>query len=369
MIPYLDLKAQHAAIEAEIREAVDRVISSGHYILGPEVEAFERDFARWTGSPHAVGVASGTDALHLALCAAGVGPGDEVITTPFTFVATTAAILYAGATPVFADIDPATYAIDPQHLRAAVTPRTRAILPVHLYGLPADMESIAALARDRDLVLIEDAAQAHGARFADRPVGTFGAMGCFSFYPTKNLGACGEGGMIVTGDAGLARTLRRLRDWGQEEKGRHDLRGFNSRLHAIQAAILRVKLAHLDAWTEARRRHAAAYTKRLAAEGIAVPKEAPGTRHVFHAYTVRLKNRDAVREALTAAGVQTGLHYPRAVHRQPAYADLGHGEGAFPEAERAAAEVISLPIYPEMTDAQREAVCDALVRAVRATSR
>jgi len=364
LIPQIDLAAQHAAIRDEIQAAVARVIDSGHYILGPEVAAFETEFAAWTATQHAVGVSSGTAALHLALRAAGIGAGDEVITSPFTFVASAAAILYAGARPVFADINPRTYAMDVSLARAAVTQRTRAIMPVHLYGHPADMDAIMTLAAEHRLTVIEDAAQAHGALVGTRHAGSFGAFGCFSFYPTKNLGACGEGGLIVTDDAGHARTLRMLRDWGQEEKGRHDIRGFNSRLHAIQAAILRVKLRHLDAWNEERRRHAAAYGRRLERLGIVPPMEARGMRHVWHAYTIRVPKRDAVRRALLDQGIQTGVHYPRPVHLQPAYRDLGYPPGAFPEAERAAKEVISLPLHPALADEDRERVCDVLEKAL-----
>jgi len=364
VIPQLDLAAQHAAIREEIHAAVARVLDSGHYILGPEVAAFEQEFAAWTGTRHAVGVSTGTAALHLALRAAGVGPGDEVITSPFTFVASAAAILYAGARPIFADINPRTYNIDVSLIRAAITQRTRALMPVHLYGQPADMEAIMALATERKLVVVEDAAQAHGALAGSRHAGSFGAFGCFSFYPTKNLGACGEGGIVVTGDDAHARTLRMLRDWGQEEKGRHDIRGFNDRLQAIQGAVLRVKLRHLDSWNAQRRRHAEAYSHRLERMGVVPPVEARGMRHAWHCYTIRVPKRDAVRRALADEGIQTGVHYPRPVHLQPAYRDLGYPPGSFPEAERAAKEVLSLPLHPALTDADRERVCDVLQKTL-----
>lgn len=364
MIPFLDLKAQYAGIKEEIDEAVLRVLASAQYVLGDEVSAFEREFAAYCGVEHAVAVNTGTSALHVALLAAGVGPGDEVITVPFTFVATAAAIRYAGARPVLVDIDPVTFTMDPQKLEAAITPRTRAIVPVHLYGQMADMDPILDIARYHGVQVIEDACQAHGARYRGRTAGSLGLSGCFSFYPGKNLGACGEGGMAVTNDAGQARTMRMLRDWGQDGRYHHVIQGFNYRMDGIQGAVLRVKLRHLETWTEARRSHAAHYTERLAlSPEVVAPIEHGDRRHVYHVYAVRSADRAALQQRLQANGVQTGLHYPVPVHLQPAHADLGYRAGDFPESECAAAEVLSLPIYPEMTPAQIDEVT-ALVRQV-----
>ncbi len=357
MIPFLDLKAQYAGIKDEIDSAVLRVLASAQYVLGDEVAAFEREFAAYCGTEHAVAVNTGTSALHVALLAAGVGPGDEVITVPFTFVATAAAIRYAGATPVFVDIDPVTFNMDPEKLEAALTPRTRAIVPVHLYGQMADMEPIMAIARAHGLPVIEDACQAHGATYGGSRAGSLGLSGCFSFYPGKNLGACGEGGMVVTNDAEQARQMRMLRDWGQEQRYHHVVQGFNYRMDGIQGAVLRVKLRHLEDWTEARRAHARRYDERLAHSAeVAAPTECEGRRHVYHVYAVRTRDRAALQHRLSARGVQTGLHYPIPVHLQQAHADLGYGRGDFPESERAADEVLSLPIYPEMTPAQIDEV-------------
>ncbi len=358
-IPFMDLKAQHRALRAELDEAIARVLDGAAFVLGKEVEAFESEFASYCRARHGVAMNSGTSALHLALLAAGVGPADEVITVPFTFVATVAAIWQTGARTVLVDIEPRTLTLDPGKLEAALTPRTKAILPVHLYGQPADMEPIGEIARRHGLAVIEDAAQAHGAAIAGRPAGSLGSMGCFSFYPTKNLGACGEGGLVTTSDDGLAQKLRMLRDWGQREKYRHDIKGFNARMEGLQGAILRVKLRHLERWTEARRALAARYDMRLAGGSIRAPWVRPGARHVYHLYTIRHARRDAIREALAAHGIATGLHYPIPAHLQPAWTDLGYRAGDFPEAERAAAEVLSLPLYPEMTMEQVDEVAAA----------
>jgi len=360
VIPLVDRKAQHAAIRAEIDQAIRGVIDECGFILGPEVAAFEREFAAACSAAHAVGTSSGTAALHLALLAAGVGPGDEVITTPFTFVATVAAIQYAGATPVLADIDPETFNLDPAAAADAITPRTRAIVPVHLYGQPADMDPIVALARRHGLVVIEDAAQAHLAEYRGRRAGGLGDLGCFSFYPTKNLGACGEGGIVVTGEDRYASRLRLLRDWGAERKYHPVVKGFNLRLEGLQGAILRVKLRHLERWTERRRAIASHYRERLADADLTLPVERPDVRHVYHVFTIRRRERDRLREALHERGVATGVHYPVPVHLMPAYADLGYARGRFPNAERASSEVLALPVYPELTDAQ----CETVVRAV-----
>jgi len=358
MVPFSDLPAQYRAIRAEVDCAVARVLSSGEFVLGPEVAAFETEFAAYTGSVHAVAVNSGTSALHLALLAAGVSPGDEVVTTGFTFVATVAAILYTGARPVFADIDPASFTIDPALVEAAVTPRTRAIVPVHLYGRPADMDPILEIARRRGITVIEDAAQAHGATYKGRPAGSMGDMGCFSFYPGKNLGACGEGGLVTAASPAHARTLRMLRDWGTERRYEHVLKGYNYRMDAIQAAILRVKLTRLDCWTERRRRLAALYSRVLPGAGLITPADAPG--RAWHAYVVRTPDRNELQRRLAERGIETRIHYPAPVYLLPAYSDLGYGPGDFPHAERAAAEVLSLPLYPEMTDAQVEEVAAAV---------
>ncbi len=363
MIPYLDLPAQYRGIKDEIRAAIDEVLESCQFVLGRAVAAFEQDFAAYCQARYAIGVNSGTSALHLALLAAGIGPGDQVITTPFTFVATVAAIQYTGARPVLVDIDPRSYTIDPAQIERAITPKTRALLPVHLYGQPADMGPILEIAARRGLIVIEDAAQAHGAEYKGRRAGSLGAMACFSFYPVKNLGAYGEGGAIVTSDPEYNRTLRMLRDWGMEKKYEHLLKGFNYRMEGIQGAVLGVKLRHLEAWTEARRAHAARYRELLAPAGIGIPQEMTYARHVYHVYTIRTAGRAQLQERLTEAGVQTAIHYPVPVHLQPAYADLGYHRGDFPHAEKAAGEVLSLPIFPEMTEEQIAAVAECFQTA------
>jgi dTDP-4-amino-4,6-dideoxygalactose transaminase len=364
-IPFMDLQAQHRALRAELEQAIGQVLDSGHFILGEEVAAFEQEFARMCGARHAVAVNSGTTALHLALLAAGVRPGDEVITVPFTFVASVAAIEMAGARPVLADIDPRSFTLDPAALERAITPRTRAVMPVHLYGQVAAMEEILAVARRHGVAVVEDAAQAHGAALDGRQAGAWGDFGGFSFYPTKNLGACGEGGLITTSSDAGAERLRMLRDWGQREKYRHDIKGFNARMDGLQGAILRVKLRHLDAWTEARRARAARYDALLAdVPAISTPWTHPGSRHVYHLYTIRSARRDRIRQELAARGIGTGLHYPIPVHMQPAWADLGGRPGDHPQAEAAAREVLSLPLYPEMPMEHVEATAEAIRLAV-----
>jgi dTDP-4-amino-4,6-dideoxygalactose transaminase len=307
-----------------------------------------------------VAVNSGSSALQLALLAAGVGTADEVITVPFTFVATVAAICYTGAKPVFVDIDAQSFTMDPAALEAAVTPRTKAILPVHLYGQPADMDAIRRVAAHHGLLVVEDAAQAHGAEYRGRRVGSLGDLACFSFYPGKNLGACGEGGMVVTNDAGHAHKVRMLRDWGAERKYEHVLKGYNYRMEGIQGAVLRVKLRQLDAWNAARRTAAARYDLLLAGSGVPTPLAMQDHKHVYHIYAIRSRRRSAWQRALYEQGIHTGIHYPRPVHLLPAYADLGYRAGQLPESERAAAEVLSLPMFPELTRLQSEQVCDAL---------
>jgi dTDP-4-amino-4,6-dideoxygalactose transaminase len=365
VIPYGDLGTQYRSIKAEIDAAVLRVLDSTQFILGDEVAAFEREFAHYCGTSEAVGVNSGTSALHLALLAAGVGPGDEVITVPFTFVATAAAIVYAGARPVFVDVDPDTCNMDPAQVERAMTTRTKAIIPVHLYGHPADMDPILDLARRRGVTVIEDAAQAHGAEYKDRRCGSIGTLAAFSFYPGKNLGAYGEGGAVVTSDAALARKIRVMRSWGEERRYEHSVKGFNYRMDGIQGAILRVKLRHLEAWTEARRARAAHYERAFSSSGVKTPIERPDCRHVYHVYAVRLAHRDATRAALQAQGIQTGVHYPIPIHLQPAHADLGYAPGDFPVSEALASQVLSLPMFAELTTEQVETVARAVVAAER----
>jgi dTDP-4-amino-4,6-dideoxygalactose transaminase len=359
-VPFLDLRAQYHSIKPEIDAAVAKIMESSQFVLGEEVAGFEREFAAYSGAAHGVAVNSGTSALHLAFLAAGIGPGDEVITIPHTFVATVAAIRYTGARAVFVDVDPVTYTIDPGKVEAALTPRTKAVVPVHLYGHPADMDPILEVARRRKLLVVEDAAQAHGAKYKGRPVGSMGDLACFSFYPGKNLGAYGEGGLVATSNEGYARTIRMLRDWGQDRKYHHLLPGYNYRMEGLQGAILRVKLRHLERWTEARRAHAARYGALLADTGLGLPSEAPGCRHVYHVYAVRTRERENLIRNLGELGIQTGIHYPVPVHLQPAYADAAWSSGSFPQSEKAADEVVSLPMYPEMTEEHLQAVSRAL---------
>lgn len=362
MIPFVDLKAQYESIRDEVGPAIQGILDSCQFTLGSEVVAFEKEFAAYSQAEHGIGVNSGTSALHVALLAAGVGPGDEVITVPFTFVATVAAVYYTGAKSVFVDIDPRTFTMDVTAIEAAITPRTKAILPVHLYGQPADMDPILEIARRHGLTVIEDAAQAHGAEYKGRRAGSIGDMGCFSFYPGKNLGAYGEGGMVVTGNPEYARTMRMLRDWGAEKKYEHVLKGYNYRLEGIQGAVLRVKLRHLEEWTEARRSAAARYDSLLAGSGITTPEAMPYARHVYHVYAIRTTRRAAWQAALQGQGIHTGIHYPIPVHLLGAYADLGYKAGDFPVSEQAANEVLSLPMFPELTASQSETVCAALLK-------
>jgi dTDP-4-amino-4,6-dideoxygalactose transaminase len=365
MIPLLDLNAQYEQIGPDLEAAVLRVLRSGRYILGEEVAEFERSFASYCGVRHGIAVNTGTSAIHLSLVAAGIGRGDEVITTPFTFVATVAAILYAGARPVLVDIDPVTMTLDPALVEAAISPATKAIIPVHLYGQMADMDPLLMLADRHGLVVIEDACQSHGAEYKGRRAGSLGLSGCFSFYPGKNLGACGEGGILVTNNEALATAARCLRDWGQQERYHHVAKGFNYRMDTIQGAVLGVKLKHLEDWTERRRSHAGAYDRLMGGNpAMQLPTALADRRHVYHVYAVRSRERDALQASLASAGVQTGLHYPIPVHLQRAYADLGYRRGDFPEAETAARQVLSLPMYPELTPAQIETVATAVARDV-----
>jgi dTDP-4-amino-4,6-dideoxygalactose transaminase len=361
-VPFVDLQAQYRSIKAEVDAAVQRVLDTSAFILGREVEAFERAFAGYVGARECVGVSNGTAAIQLALQACGVGPGDEVIVPANTFFATAEAVSTAGATPVFVDCDPVTSNLDAGQIEAAVTPRTRAVIPVHLYGQPADLDAIFEVTERHGLLVIEDAAQAHGARYKGSRVGALARAGCFSFYPGKNLGAYGEGGAVVTNDAGVARRLRMLRDHGSEQKYRHELVGYNSRLEGMQGAVLNVKLKYLDDWNALRRAHAARYRELLAplSGALALPAEADYAEHVYHLFVVQTDARDALQRYLSAAGVQTGIHYPVPVHLQPAYAALGHREGDFPHAESQARRVLSLPMFAELTERQLKYVADAL---------
>ena len=359
-VPFLDLKAQYRSIKTEIDAAVLAVLESAQFVLGDEVAAFEREFAAYCGAAQGIAVNTGTSALHLALLAAGVGPGDEVVTVSHTFVATVAAIRYTGARAVFVDIDPASFTMDPALLERAITPRTKAIIPVHLYGHPADLDPIMEVARRHHLIVIEDAAQAHGAKYKGRPVGSIGDLACFSFYPGKNLGAYGEGGMVVTGNERWAQTIRMLRDWGQDRKYHHVLAGFNYRMEGIQGAVLRVKMRHLEKWTEARRAHAKRYQQILEGCGVGIPNEAGWARHVWHVFAVRTADREGLMKALGERGVQTAIHYPVPVHLQPAYTDPAWGVGALAHSEKAASEVMSLPMFPEMSEEHLQSVAEAL---------
>ena len=363
MIPQIDLTRQHAALRAELLEAVERVLNSSRFILGPELQALEAEVAALCGVRHGVGVASGTDALALALRALGVGPGDEVITSAFSFVASASVILQVGAIPIFVDIDLETYALDPDRVERALTPRTKAIVAVHLYGHPAAMDQLTRIARARGIPVVEDAAQAIGAAYGGRPVGSWGELGCLSFYPTKNLGACGDAGMIVTDQEDLAARLRRLRAHGAEEKYHHLELGWSSRLDELQAALLRVKLRRLSGWIEARRRLASRYTALLSGLPLALPVERPPARHVYHHYTVRFPQRDALAKALADLGVGTALHYPLPLPAQPVFGRRAT-EWEFPRAWQASRKVLSFPCFPELTDAEVETVANAVRRAL-----
>ena len=360
-VPFLDLPAQYADLKEELRPHLDRVLDTSAYILGPYAEQFEQAFAEFLGVRHVVGVANGTDALLLALKALGVGAGDEVITAANSFVATAEAIAHCGARPVFVDVEPDTYTIDVRQVEANLTPRTKAIIPVHLYGQPADMSSLGALARKRSIPILEDAAQAHGACFDEQRVGGFGAAACFSFYPGKNLGAYGDAGAVATNRDDLALTLRKLRDHGSAKKYEHDLIGFNSRLDGLQAAVLLVKLKRLGQWNERRRTHAELYSKLLSGvPGLTAPTTRPGATHVFHLYVIRVPaaQRDRLREFLHARGVATGIHYPVPLHVTPAFAALGYRSGTLPVSEDYARTVLSLPMFPELRREQIEYVAE-----------
>jgi dTDP-4-amino-4,6-dideoxygalactose transaminase len=368
-VPLLDLEAQYRPLREEILTAIARVCDSQRFIMGPEVEQLERELSTALEVEHTIGVSSGTDAILLALMALGIGPGDEVITSTYSFFATAGCVARLGATPVFVDILPQTYNLDPDAVRRALTARTRAIIPVHLYGLCADMDPVMQIAAGAGIAVVEDACQAIGARYHGKQAGSIGTVGCFSFFPSKNLGAFGDGGLVVTRDAALAKDMRLLRNHGAEPKYFHKRIGGNFRLDALQAAILRVKLPHLERWSEARRDNAARYTGMLRARGldatVGLPIEPAGLHHIFNQFIIRVPERDRVRQALGAAGVGTEIYYPVPFHLQECFASLGYHTGAFPHAEAAANETLAVPIYSELTAAQQQAVVDALDAAVR----
>jgi dTDP-4-amino-4,6-dideoxygalactose transaminase len=363
-IQMVDLTTQYRKIKPEIDDAIHRVLDSGHYILGKEVGEFEAASATYLGTRHAIGCASGTDALQVAMMALEIGPGDEVVTTPFTFVATTETIVLLGAKPVYVDIDPLTYNIDPAALEAALTPKTKAIMPVHLYGHPADMDPIMEIARRHGLAVIEDAAQAMGAEYKGRKVGGIGSVGCISFFPSKNLGAFGDAGMVVTNDAQLAEKVRVIILHGSRKRYYHEILGVNSRLDTLQAAVLNVKLKYLEQWHEARRTAAHFYNKLFKGKDITVPYEAPYAKHIFHQYTLRMGKRDKVAEQLAQKKIPHSIYYPIPLHLQQAYEKVGKPSGTFPQTERAAAEVLSLPMHTELTEEQQRFIAHTVLEAL-----
>lgn len=361
-IPLVDLHAQYESIKPEIDAAIQRTIEKTAFILGPEAKQFEQHFAEFCGAKHAIGLDSGTAALHLAMIALGIGAGDEVITTAHTFVATCEPVSLVGARPVFVDIDPHTYNMDPAKLEAAITPNTKAIIPVHLYGQPAEMDAILEVARQHNIPVIEDAAQAHGATYRNRKIGTLAEMACFSFYPGKNLGAYGDAGALVTNSDELNQKIRMLRDHGRTSKYEHEITGYGYRLDGIQGAILDAKLNHLADWNAARRSHADYYTELLANldDSIVTPYEPPHLRSVYHLYVIRTRNRDQLIQHLKANDIEAGIHYPVPLHLQPVYKNLGYKKGDFPETEQAAAEILSLPLYPELTHTQIDHIVETM---------
>lgn len=363
-VPQLDLKRQDPALRSEILEAVERLSAQATFVLGEAVEQFESEFAAYVGARHCVAVNSGTSALHLALLAAGVGPGHEVITPANTFIAVAEAVSYTGATPVFVDINPATANVDPGAVKRALTPRTRAIVPVHLYGRPADLDPLLELAEQRGVCLIEDACQAHGAHYKGRPVGGLGFAGAFSFYPTKNLSAWGEGGALVTNDDRAAALARSLRTHGESRRYLHDRVGYNCRMEGLQGAVLHAKLRHLPQWNARRREIAATYRRNLQGLGVGIPEDDPRDQCVYHQFAVYLDDRDWVRSALESQGVASAIYYPVAIHRQAAYVELGYGPGSLPATERACERVLCLPLFPELTDAEVEYVARTLAAIV-----
>jgi len=366
LVPFVDLRSQHEALSDDLQAAFNRVLEASSFILGDEVAAFEREFAAYLGASHAIGVASGLDALRLSLVALDIGPGDEVVVPANTYIATALAVSACGARPVLVDADERTNGLDPARLPSALTPRTKAVIPVHLYGQPCDIEAIQEIAARAGIHVVEDACQAHGARVAGRACGTFGAAGCFSFYPSKNLGAAGDGGMVVTDRSDVADRLRLLRDYGQARKFHHVVKGLNSRLDGLQAALLRAKLPHLDGWNADRAARASRYANDLrSVQGLGLPAVLSAPEHVYHLFVVRVQRRDALMKHLADRGIQAGIHYPVPIHRQPAYADLGYDRNSFPMAGRLADEVLSLPMYPELQPDQQELVVDAIAEFSR----
>jgi dTDP-4-amino-4,6-dideoxygalactose transaminase len=362
-IPMVDLKQQFSSIKDDVVQGLLDVLDTTRFVLGPHGEALEQEIAAYCGVRHAFGVASGTDALHLALRAAGIGPGDEVITTAFTFIATAEAIAYVGATPVFVDIDPATFNIDVSKIEGAITPRTRAVIPVHLYGQPADLAPLVVLCKSRGLRIIEDCAQSFGATYQDRMTGSWGDAGCFSFFPSKNLGCYGDGGMIITNDDELAQQVQMLRNHGSRERYYHAVIGYNSRLDDMQAVILRTKLKHIDTYNRLRRENAAHYNARLANSAVTVPFEDGKGMHVFHQYTIRVQDRERVQKALAAEGIASAIYYPVPLHRQEVFISDCAGV-SLPVTDQAASEVLSLPMYPELIEEQIDRVCQTLLSAL-----
>ena len=366
-IPLLDMDALHRPILDELREAMDRVLRSGRFIMGPEVAAFEQEIAAYIGVPHAIGVSSGTDALLVALMALDIGPGDEVITTPYSFFATGGCVSRLGATPVFVDIEPDTYNIDPQKIAPAITPRTKAIVPVHLFGQVCAMDAVQEIAQSRGLAVVEDAAQAIGAQSPWGSAGGIGELGCFSFFPSKNLGALGDGGLVTSTDDALANKVRTLRGHGASPKYFHAMVGGNFRLDALQAAALRVKLPHLDRWTSARQQNATRYDRMFASAGLTDRVKTPSRKvdgHIYNQYIIRTPRRDALLNQLRAMRIGCEIYYPRPLHLQECFADLGYLPGALPEAERASKETLAIPVYSELTEAQQRAVVDAIATFV-----
>ncbi|MBI5182409.1 MAG: DegT/DnrJ/EryC1/StrS family aminotransferase [Nitrospirae bacterium] len=359
-IPMVDLKAQYHSIEGEIDAKIKEIIHGAHFVLGNNVSEFEKEAAGYHNVKHAIGVASGTDALHLAILACGIGKGDEVITTPFTFIATAEAITYTGARPVFVDINEKTFNIDMNKIEKTITKKTKAILPVHLFGLPADMDYIMKLAKEHNLRIIEDCAQSFGAEYKGKKTGAIGDFGCFSFYPSKNLGCYGDGGMVITNDDAIAEKVMLLRNHGQNERYYHSIIGYASRLDEIQAGILRVKFKRIDEYNKMRRTNARLYTERLKGRGIIAPFEPDGYYHVFHQYSIRAPQRDMIHKRLSESGIASAIYYPVPLHLQESYKGLGYKKGDFPASEAVASDIISLPMYPELTEAQIDEVCKVI---------
>jgi len=360
MIPMVDLKRQYARLKNEMDQAIGQVLEQTQFILGPNVPALEAEIAAYHGLPYAIGCANGTDALLLALCACGIGRGDEVITTPFTFIATAEVAAQIGARPVFADICPDTFNIDPGKIAAKITPQTKAIIPVHLFGHPADMAPIMDIARKHHLKVIEDCAQAFGATYRDQSVGTFGDAGCFSFFPSKNLGCYGDGGMVITRDEAIASKIKMLRNHGSAVRYYHSEVGYNSRLDEIQAAVLRVKLPHINAANEARRAGASAYCLALAGKDMVVPSERPGCKHVYHQFTIRVQNRQAIADALSKAGIASAVYYPVPLHQQDVFVKMYNLKESLPVSEACAGDVLSLPMFPELTPKEIQRIADVI---------